>query len=203
MGRLDGLPAGTVAVHVRTSVDKTTNESWMGKPEMDRLSFDTYMEKVHMLVAGERGVRVLHENYSDTAQCFRYMPSAFARRLLFFNTEDEVEVRRAMSLAEGKSSQAWDVSFCTANRTNEGIITRKRKFGIRNIVIESLLNLELFLEADAWICTLASAWCAIIDELRMTVGGKASAPFIDLAFKRPTRYHRGCPEGMPLCYSGW
>ena len=43
----------------------------------------------------------------------------------------------------------------------------------------ALLNLELALECDAWVCTLASMWCTLIDRLRATVKCKASNPYED------------------------
>ena len=44
-----------------------------------------------------------------------------------------------------------------------------------------LLNLYNSLKCDAWICTLASNYCRIIDELRATIGGKANYHFVDLS----------------------
>jgi len=68
--------------------------------------------------------------------------------------------------------------------------------------LESLLGLELALEADAWICTLYSNWCQVIDGLRMTVGGKAASPYVNLIhhnfydrredWQQFRPYHRRC-----------
>ena len=46
-----------------------------------------------------------------------------------------------------------------------------------------LLNLDLSLRADAWVMTLGSNWCRVIDELRATVAGKQDLPFADLSVK--------------------
>ena len=43
----------------------------------------------------------------------------------------------------------------------------------------SLLNLDLALQRDAWVCTLASLWCTLIDRLRSTVRCKASGKYGD------------------------
>ncbi len=36
-------------------------------------------------------------------------------------------------------------------------------------MLNSLVNLDLALECDAWVGTLSSNWCRLIDELRATV----------------------------------
>ena len=43
--------------------------------------------------------------------------------------------------------------------------------------LSMLLNLQLSTQCDAWVCTLASNWCRLMDELRVTIGGKASFLF--------------------------
>ena len=51
----------------------------------------------------------------------------------------------------------------------------------RQEVLNALVNLELALEADGWICTLLSNWCRLIDELRQTVAMKAGRPYLSLS----------------------
>lgn len=46
-------------------------------------------------------------------------------------------------------------------------------------MIFALLNLDLALECDAWVCTLSSMWCTLIDRLRATVRCKASGYYRD------------------------
>ena len=46
-------------------------------------------------------------------------------------------------------------------------------------MILALLNLDLALECDAWVCTLSSMWCTLIDRLRATVRCKASGYYRD------------------------
>jgi hypothetical protein len=47
--------------------------------------------------------------------------------------------------------------------------------------ISMLLNLYYALRCEAWVCTLASNSCCIMDELRATVGGKANRYYTDLS----------------------
>ena len=54
--------------------------------------------------------------------------------------------------------------------------------------ISMLLNLQYALRCETWVCTLASNSCRIIDELRITIGGKANRNYADLSAetcKRP------------------
>lgn len=40
-----------------------------------------------------------------------------------------------------------------------------------------LLNLEYLVRCDAWLCTLASNFCRVVDEMRATVGGSENEFF--------------------------
>ncbi|CAE6949827.1 Fut8 [Symbiodinium natans] len=50
----------------------------------------------------------------------------------------------------------------------------QKRLGAKQMVIESLLNLQLLMESDALVCTWTSNWCRLVDELRMTVAQKAN-----------------------------
>ncbi len=58
--------------------------------------------------------------------------------------------------------------------------------------LSMLLNLDVSLRCDAWVCTLASGWCRLIDHLRATVGNKAQYIYADIS-------EETCPH--PPCYS--
>jgi hypothetical protein len=47
--------------------------------------------------------------------------------------------------------------------------------------ISMILNLQYAIQCEAWVCTLASNSCRIIDELRATIGGKANRFYADLS----------------------
>lgn len=49
---------------------------------------------------------------------------------------------------------------------------------------------QLAIECDAWVGTLASNWCILIDELRATVALKAAHPLVDVGF----RCFQGCED---------
>ena len=64
--------------------------------------------------------------------------------------------------------------------------------------LTAFMNLELALEADAWVCALSSNWCRLIDELRMTVGMKASKPYLSMS--RSGGKRQPCTPEKPQCY---
>mmetsp|Transcript_15720 Transcript_15720/g.31748 ORF Transcript_15720/g.31748 Transcript_15720/m.31748 type:complete len:98 (+) Transcript_15720:1-294(+) len=46
-----------------------------------------------------------------------------------------------------------------------------------------LLHLQDLIRCRSFICTLASNYCRLVDELRATVGGKANAFYADLSLE--------------------
>lgn len=55
-------------------------------------------------------------------------------------------------------------------------------------MLGSLLNLQLAMECSAWVGTLSSNWCRLIDQMRSTVGCKAHLPYSDPAQPDQTDY---------------
>eukprot|EP00927_Polykrikos_kofoidii_P055076 TRINITY_DN49391_c0_g1_i1.p1 TRINITY_DN49391_c0_g1~~TRINITY_DN49391_c0_g1_i1.p1 ORF type:complete len:794 (+),score=59.18 TRINITY_DN49391_c0_g1_i1:110-2491(+) len=104
------------------------------------------------------------------------------------------------------SQEPWQVFFTRENRTNVPVSEMRRQRGNGQATLQSFLNLELALEAEGWVCTLFSNWCQLIDELRMTVGAKASAPYLNLvhgSWRSSRRRGYGCPFQQPDCYTHW
>jgi hypothetical protein len=58
--------------------------------------------------------------------------------------------------------------------------------------LSMLLNLEYSVRCEAWVCTLASNSCRLIDEMRATVGGKANRYYADLSMKSCGREEDFC-----------
>ena len=67
--------------------------------------------------------------------------------------------------------------------------------------ISMLLNLQLAVKCHAWVCTLASNWCRLVDELRATVGGKANGVYADLS--RESCSDPPCIGGDNIYNFGW
>lgn len=51
--------------------------------------------------------------------------------------------------------------------------------GPANEMVDALLNLDLALACDAWVGTLTSNWCRLVDELRATLRCKAHGRYLD------------------------
>jgi hypothetical protein len=49
--------------------------------------------------------------------------------------------------------------------------------------LSMMLNLHYLLRSAAWVCTLGSNYCRVVDELRATVAAKADHPFADLSIE--------------------
>jgi len=195
---MKGLPHGTVAMHVRHG-DK-------GR-EMQILPVEMYWEQARRLASGDQGIQVLEPEFSSGGQVFTYPRSMFAAKSAFVSTEDPLVISETMKLAKAVQGvdgnaveQPWHVFFTRENRTNVDVETMRKQRGNGRATLESFLNLELALEADAWICTLFSNWCQLIDELRMTVGAKASAPYINIVRKGSAEK---CPAFHRRCYINW
>lgn len=61
----------------------------------------------------------------------------------------------------------------------------RKKFGAQihhpDEYLSMMLNLHYLLRSTAWVCTLGSNFCRVVDELRTTVAAKANHPFADLS----------------------
>merc|ERR1711920_955703 len=99
-------------------------------------------------------------------------------RKLFVSADSAAAIEEALSLTFEKTP--WSVYYLLENRTNADLRTMRRQRGPGLATLYSFLNLEIALEADAWVCMLSSNWCQLIDELRMTVGAKASSPYVNI-----------------------
>ena len=60
------------------------------------------------------------------------------------------------------------------------------KLGWKEVVLESLLNLQLLMESEGLICTWTSNWCRLVEEMRITVGAKVDHLSLEV--------HRHCPS---------
>ena len=94
---------------------------------------------------------------------------------LFLGSEDPEVFRSAVDWT--KRSHGWEIFYTTLYpRDNltaaaDATVKEQQKLTLHTRhheleYISMLLNLELLLSCDAWVCTLASNVCRLIDELR-------------------------------------
>jgi hypothetical protein len=117
-------------------------------------------------------------------------------KTIFINSEDDSPMK---SLKEwnAKQQQKQQKSFSSfaiytidnlynrmelsSSKTDE---ERKKERSPRHHPLEYLsmvLSIHYLAKGNAFICTLASNFCRLVDELRSTVGGKADRPYVDLS----------------------
>ncbi len=108
--------------------------------------------------------------------------SGIRRPSIFLSTEDPATVKIFMRQPQ------WDVSFTNVPRkpdANRSTLAYVAEIGGDEEMLNSLVNLDLALECDAWIGTLSSNWCRLIDELRATVRCKAHGTYLDAEQENP------------------
>lgn len=121
------------------------------------------------LVADDIYVDMLNSLYSNYSEEWRLT------RNVFLSTEDEATVEYFKGL------QDWDATYTDVERFRDARspMAHASKIGKSKELLNSLVSLDLALECDAFIMTLSSNWCRLIDELRATVRCKADRPFLD------------------------
>ena len=95
---------------------------------------------------------------------------------IYLSTEDEETVRSFRQFA------GWNVSYTHVQRFTDpqfSTVEIADKVGKANEMLNSLVSLDLALQCDAFVITLSSNWCRLIDELRATVRCKADRPLLD------------------------
>lgn len=109
------------------------------------------------------------------------------RQQIFLSTEDP------QTVAAFDAQPEWDVQSVSLIRgvpadltpleqTPESIQTLMDPY---EDMLNSLLSLDLALQCDAFVGTLSSNWCRLIDELRSTVRCKAHVPYMDAQQESP------------------
>merc|ERR1712032_709053 len=126
-------------------------------------TFDTFSEQAERLFAGDQTIEVLSEQFSEARQVFKYSSVAFANRTVFVNGDSQSDINAALDRTNAKQNP-WRVAYMLEERDDDWWDVRDKR-GVGFTAMMSFLGLEVALEAEAWVCTLASNWCAVIDHL--------------------------------------
>ena len=123
--------------------------------------------------------------YASTAEMMwsqGLVPGSAGRRVgtMFFSSEDPDVLREAQQWAQESGWRLLYTDVIDRSKSPARLAT-EHKNGSEEEYLAMILNLEYALRCNAWVCTLASNFCRVIDELRATVGGKAHFPFADLS----------------------
>ena len=95
---------------------------------------------------------------------------------IYLSTEDAATVNFFKSLP------GWNVTYTRVKRytdKSKSPMGWAAEVGRSNEMLNSLTSLDLSLQCDAFVMTLSSNWCRLIDELRATVRCKADHPLLD------------------------
>ena len=101
---------------------------------------------------------------------------------IFLSTEDPSAVEFFQGLG------GWEVSFTAVPRkpdARKSTTEYLAEIGPASEMLNSLVSLDLALACDAWVGTLTSNWCRLIDELRSTVRCKADKVYLDAQQDNP------------------
>ena len=111
--------------------------------------------------------------YHRVAELLRSKSNNFLRPKYFLSTEDPETVTFFQQL------YGEEVAFVKVHRDNHSGGSPASVADPSREMLFALLNLDLALQCDGWVCTLTSMWCTLIDRLRATVKCKASRPYED------------------------
>jgi len=131
--------------------------------------------RIHSNHRSRRSKRALHNKFSTSLNLF----SSY-NKTLFFNSEDPNVVEQAQYWAKQHNWQFFTTDIVNRTLSTAKSFTTQHHY-LENEYLTMILNLQFSLQCDAWICTLASNYCRVIDELRATIGGKANFPYADLS----------------------
>lgn len=151
------------------------------------------------------------QSYFDTAELLWHQKTKFSSKsrikTIFLGTEDPsvIEFAHDWGLRRG-----WRILYTTLfDRASVSARLDADSLSMNSSLVRHhdleylsiLLNVELLLRCDAWVCTLASNFCRIIDELRATVGLKANRVFADLSAETCSK--PPCVSGEHITNFGW
>ena len=169
------VPPGTISAHVRHG-DKSI--------EVDVLSFRDFAVAATAMaraVPGQLQVEGRPKLFVSTED-----PEVIeSARALVSKTSGE---RELVGVAEPEEEGGWEVMYTDLSRQNLPVFDLITRFGGVNEMLNGLMNLQLAVQCDAWVCTLSSNWCILIDELRSTVAEKAGNLYVDIGGGE-------CPKG--------
>jgi hypothetical protein len=129
-----------------------------------------------------------------------YLPNMTLPRVIFFASESSTALEQMDEWVRSHNS-TYEMYFTTVF-DRHGLFAERtaveRDSGAPQIhhseeYLNMLLNIHHLLQGNAWVCTLGSNFCRVVDELRSTVAAKAGAPYADLSFEK-------C--GQPPCIFG-
>ena len=110
------------------------------------------------------------------------------KRKIFLSSEDP------NSIDYFRANKTWETVYVVVDRedfrqkTDMTPLQHGYNIGVANEMINSVLNLDLAVECDAFVGQFNSNWVRLIDELRATTRCKANLPYMDVDQERIENY---------------
>jgi hypothetical protein len=148
------IKAGTISVHIRH------NDKWKESPP-----------------AADTNYLRLAEELS------KKFPDIMTARNIFLSTDDADSFGFFQNVTKWNNETKWNVLWTNVSHFNDSAVNPmqfKNTIGWTEEFLNSLLNLELALECDAFVGIYTSNWNRLIDELRSTIRCKAHLPYVDV-----------------------
>ena len=182
------LQPGTIAAHVRHG-DKHL--------EMALVHSLKYLDAAQRLYSAAQGDIASRQAVAEASKSFNFSSAVFSSRSsdtsatfpslqkqIFVATEDSNAIAE---LVLASFPINWTVSYSRIPRVNGGPMEQMHAMQARaeiysppRLLRAHLGQLLLALEADAWVCTYASNWCRLIDELRGVWVPKVGGPYVEV-----------------------
>ena len=138
------------------------------KSEMKLIQTDQYWAAVEFLV---------HEGFLPG---YNGSANQTYKGTIFLGTDDPQALQDTVNWGQVKG---YDIQYTKILDRSEQLKHQAAVPGTRSELeyISYLVNLEYALKCEAWVCTLGSNTCGIIDDMRVTVAGKSNRAFLDLS----------------------
>eukprot|EP00913_Durusdinium_trenchii_P034785 g32539.t1 len=132
--------------------------------------FKDYLRIFSWILDGDKEVQRNCPGASKLLEPFKWQLPRLRTDKLYLGSDDAAVVE------EARHKFGEKLIWMNVSRLSKRMSLMKvsKALGAKEVVMESLLNLQLLMESDAFLCTWTSNWCRLVDEMRMTVGMKAT-----------------------------
>ncbi|CAK9105353.1 unnamed protein product [Durusdinium trenchii] len=134
--------------------------------EASEYPFKDYLRIFSWILDGDKEVQRNCPGASKLLEPFKWQLPRLRTDKLYLGSDDAAVVE------EARHKFGEKLIWMNVSRLSKRMSLMKvsKALGAKEVVMESLLNLQLLMESDAFLCTWTSNWCRLVDEMRMTAG---------------------------------
>ena len=133
-------------------------------------------------------VRLIQSKYSHFTSISTTKPEQ--SNVIFINSEDDRPIKDLREWNKKKQQNKYSI-YTIENLYNRSDLSsaksveekRNERIAVHHPLeyISMIMSINYLVKGNAYVCTLGSNFCRLVDELRATVGGKADHPYVDLS----------------------